>query len=155
MRNKKFTILLLGILLIGITGCGTKNDNLKATIIDNEGNTVKITSDELSSSYSNNPANYKSKYYGASIEFTGIIEKIRDVATEYYIDLEEGWSIVLNQKKSEDLVKDLNKGDKIQGSSNIEYKDSSTGNIKIYGMNCKGSIPCEPNYGKTIITKID
>lgn len=156
MKKKVLLFMLCWMLLLGITGCGTKSDDLKATIVDNEGKNIEMTSEELLSAYSDNPATYKSNYYGANIELTGTIEKIRDIATEYYIDLDEGWSIILNQKQSEDLVKGLNKGDKIQVSnSNIGYEDSSTGNVKIYGMNCNGSIPCDPDYSKTTITKVD
>lgn len=79
--KKVFFVVLCGLLLFGVTGCRSKeNDNSrltsKATIVNNEGNAETLTSNEIKKISDENESKFKKYYIGAKISFDAIVESI-------------------------------------------------------------------------------
>ena len=78
MKKSILTILLCGILIIGLTSCNSKNSNSKATITDNNEDVAELSFDELENIFNSNSVKFENNYSGATIKFEGIVESISD-----------------------------------------------------------------------------
>lgn len=79
---KRILYLSLVIILLLITGCGTKKDGdskeYKASIIDNENQTLKMSAKELKQILDENEAKFKKYYVGSKISFDGTVVKVEN-----------------------------------------------------------------------------
>lgn len=83
--NKTTKIILIAIvmiiaviILIKFLGIG----DTKATIIDNQGNTVELTAKELIDIYDENEATFDTLYHNAEVSLVGTVDKIEyDIST--------------------------------------------------------------------------
>lgn len=112
------------------TSTSAPSEEVKAEIIDNDGNIVYMTADEVSAAKDENEARFKKLYIGAKIEFTGTVESVRSDYTEYgwgwrfdSITFEEGWKVVLPHGEYDDILMKLSAGSKVKVNSNIFYAD--------------------------------
>lgn len=151
MSKKFLLIVLCGVLLLGITGCGTQE---KAKITEVNGETEDLTYSELSKIYEDNPLSFNEKYIGAKITVTGKIKEIKedesitvnhaydedgniyetdDITWRHrpMIELEDGWQIFIfgesEYKKIDSNVElsDLKVGDTIKVETQIVSIDES------------------------------
>lgn len=150
MKKKILGILVCGLVLIGLTGCG-KEEKAEITRIDNE--KENLTYSELSNIYKNNEISFNEKYIGAKITVNGKIKKIKkeeSVSTNYaydndgtiyeteeitrhlpMIELENGWRIFIfddlgyEKNNSNTKLSDLQIGDKIKVETQIVSVDTS------------------------------
>ncbi len=76
MKKKILSILLIGVMVIGLTGCNSKNSNSKATITDNNGDVVELSFEELENIFESNSVKFENNYSGATIKFKGIVKSI-------------------------------------------------------------------------------
>lgn len=111
-----------------------------ATVIDNEGNTIEITSDELIKINKENEAKFEKYYDGAKITFVGTVKSVEYgllLHTSHIIcdtiEFEEGWKVYLSHEQYYDLLVELSAGDKVEVQSNIYYAESLL--IDIRGTN--------------------
>lgn len=174
--KKKLLILICCVSLLGLVGCGKNDNNLGgkskvgiATIVDNNGETKKMTAKELLDIYNNNEAKFKKYYAGAEVNLTGIISSIDEsfsfikgtTVYLYVINLEDGWRIEIRKEGNEDFVADIDKGTKIQVSSNIV--DKWNNKVQVYGVKkCSEPSSCYDeldnpysDIDKTIISIVD
>lgn len=124
-------------------GADSKKE-ISATIVDNEGNTVLKTVDELVE-IAGNSAKFNKLYRGASIKFTGTVKKV-ETSMSYngggYYDIvffEEGWVVYLPEDvydngKYADILAEINIGDKVTVRSDICYCNTTLKEIDIRGM---------------------
>jgi len=177
-------LLILGFLVIGITGCGNKNDstdlgnssNDVATIIDNNGETQKMSAKELVQIYEKDEAEFKKIYTGADITVVGTFEVVKEkidfsiidgkseVVEVYELSLKEGWVIRINRQGNEDFIAKLNEGDKLEVKGNIAMGWNGTV-VKIFTVarnsvgnplfNSDGSPKYEYEMNSTTIRKIN
>ena len=114
-------------------------ETVKATIVDNEGNTVQMSSNELCKIHKENAANYKTKYFGAEATISGTVEKVElgtfDTCPGYVIHLQEGWEVMVGQVEHPEVA-DFSTGTKIQISAVLEYPEN--GIAKMAGMLAAG-----------------
>lgn len=78
MKKIVLSILLIGITVIGLTGCNSKNSNLKATIIDNNGDVAELSFAELANIFETNSVKFENNYSGATIKFKGNVKSISE-----------------------------------------------------------------------------
>ncbi len=104
--KKILGILVCGILLISLTGCG----NSKATITDNNGEVNELSLKEIENIYNKNSVKFENNYSGAKIEFKGTIESISDQISCEIVDtvcrkvtFTNGWYVYLL-----DNIEDIN-----------------------------------------------
>lgn len=165
MKKKILTILLCGVLVFGLTGCGAKNEendnneteskNSKATIVDNKGTTAEMSAKELYDIYNENELKFDKYYDGAKIQLTGTVEKVKENGIcgygVYEINLEDDWAICLYQEGNEDFVTELSKGTKIKANSNVGFVHGKQ--IYIHGVKCdENGENCEDDYDKITIS---
>ena len=124
LKRPAFVILLLFVLLVGgfIAKVVLSNLSSKAFVIDNNGNGISITKNELASLARENKSSFEKQYRGAEISFKGTV---KSVSTNVYvngssipvdiIEFKEGWKVYLyhlgiydidisNLKKEQSLV---------------------------------------------------
>ncbi|MBQ3009567.1 MAG: hypothetical protein IJD81_00085 [Oscillospiraceae bacterium] len=146
---KKLVSLLLTLsMLFALCACGGSTvKELPATIIDNEGNTVEMTHDELLQVNKDNQLKFEKLYGGADITFIGTVKNIK---TEIYaaatgvlssicwdeIYFEEGWKVLVHHGSYDDILMQLSAGDKLQVESQIYYAFIS---VEITGCDEYGS----------------
>lgn len=127
MKKRLLNILLCGILLIGLTGCGSSVN--KAIIVDNNGNSVSMSYQELLDAYNENSITFGSKYENASIDLVSYVDRVgangMKVPTVYLADK---WQVPLDQDNS--VLTELEKGTKIHVIGKINYY---YGNLRIIG----------------------
>lgn len=144
--KKLIALLMVVILGVSLCACGdnTKNtEELKASIIDNDGNACSLTSDELKEIEDTNEAQFDSIYCGADISFVGTVKKVetyfrRSGSSTVFdsISFEEGWKVYLLHDYNEDFIVNLSVGDKVKVESQIFGYD--VGYIEVMGMNGDG-----------------
>lgn len=129
--SKLKIVILIVVLFVAIIVVAMKfmGSNSAATIVDNNGNTVELTAEELQDIYNENEAQFEKLYSSASITLVGTVEKIEVNVTETLfgggmfnddiITLKEGWIVKLVHDSHKDLLLKLNKGDKIEVKSEI------------------------------------
>ena len=69
--KKILNILVILLFVCCTTACGNKNSDIKATITDNEGNIINMSSKEMFELYDGNEAKFDKYYLGAKITFVG------------------------------------------------------------------------------------
>ena len=124
-------------------GTGSKNET-PATIVDNEGNTVQKTATELIE-IAGNQAKFEKLYRGASIKFTGKVEKVATSMSYngggFYdmIFFEDGWIVRLPEDiygngKYADVLAEIDVGDSVTVESDICSCNTGLKEIDIRGM---------------------
>ena len=122
MRRKSLIILVVTIFGIGLTGCGKKIE-IRADVIDNEGNSSKMSANEIIEMKQSNAALYNENYSKAKIEVISYVEEIKGPYQymdhdEYYIAyevaLQGNWSARVD--RDNEVLKKLKKGDKVKVS---------------------------------------
>ena len=132
--KKALSLILALVLCLSLCACGGKNENdsgtnAKATIITNEGKTVKLSAEELFNEYDGNEARFNKLYGGASIEFVGTVKNVK-VETDVYngesittkqnkIVFEEGWSLILGSGNTTYDLANYYPGQKLKVSTGI------------------------------------
>lgn len=165
MKKKLLLGLLSGILLLGSTGCGVTNPReKKATIIDNEKSTIKLSANELYNISEENEAKFKKYYIGSKVIFEGTISSVETSTSSCYmntlfeqdqsklkmsgisyadstpcatINFEEGFKLLIPSIGVLDLA-DLNVGDKYNVEANIIYMWNKQ--VEICGMDEGGAV---------------
>lgn len=112
------------------------NNKVSATIIDNYGDKLEKAAVNLTAEYNDNSVQFDEQYLGASITVSGTVERVDhddELLTArgkiyqsdvYHIFLKEGWKIDVIGSEHPEVI-DLQKGDKVQISSQIEKGTSS------------------------------
>lgn len=111
--------MLTLLLIFSMCACSSATP---ATIIDNEGNTIEMTAEELIEIAEGNNAQYEKYYLGAAIEVTGEVSQIETGVGPYDNDcvyLEEGW-VIRTEDGWYDWA-DVAIGTKLKVKSNISY----------------------------------
>jgi len=119
--KKVISLILVLIMILSLSACGGTSSG--ATIIDNEGNTIQMTADELMEA-NGNEVYFDKMYAGAEIVVEGTVEK---VDFGFYsngspilfdrVELEEGWEVYLPHD-AYDLA-ELAVGTKVRIASNV------------------------------------
>lgn len=141
MKKVVSLILALCIVLSFCACSGSEGDNPKktnkATITDNEGNTVQLSAKELCKIYDENSINYEAKYLGAAATISGTVESVGSVYGYYYsfdvvkIQLRENWIIEVSELAHPEVV-NLSKGQKIEITAPLGWP--SKGNVTMDGI---------------------
>lgn len=77
MKKQILSILLVGTLLIGLTGCGNSNGSAKeAKVINTEGTEETLNAKDIYNIQQENSAKFKKYYTGAKISFDGTVESV-------------------------------------------------------------------------------
>lgn len=144
---KKLSLVLSIVLMMCImVACGSGEP---ATIIDNEGNTVQMTADELKAVYDENTERFEDLYKGAAIELIGTVERVDGRVVE----LKEGWDVELGKSwRQSDVLESLNAGDKVYVKSNIlsaTFVNVDIGGCKKYGYYSDDTLK------KTVLRTVD
>ncbi len=124
MKRKILAIIMIVALCLTFCACGGGGST--ATIIDNDGNTVQMTAQELIDISKENESKFKKQFELADITVEGKVEKVEESKIDFsirYVDvihlyLEGGWQIDLLKDKHEEVI-DLSKGDSVKVSSKI------------------------------------
>ncbi len=124
MKRKILAIIMIMALCLTFCACGGGGST--ATIIDNDGNTVQMTAQELIDISKENESKFKKQFELADITVEGKVEKVEESKIDFsirYVDvihlyLEGGWQIDLLKDKHEEVI-DLSKGDSVKVSSKI------------------------------------
>ena len=123
----KKVLALVTVMVMVFTLCACGGSGSPATIVDNDGNTVQMTAEDLVSIYEENEANYTKNYQGAEATVQGTVEKVDATMVTfgtynkqvYEVYLQEGWEITVLQE-FHDEVADLSKGDKVKITSTLQ-----------------------------------
>ena len=128
-KLKIMIVIVLILVALIVMAMQLLGSNSPATIVDNNGNTIELTAEELQDICNENEAQFKDLYSSASITLVGTVEKIEVDVTERLfgggafnddiITLKEGWIVRLVHDSYKDLLLKLNKGDKIEVKSEI------------------------------------
>ena len=128
-KLKIMIVIVLILVAFIVMAMQLMGSNSPATIVDNNGNTIELTAEELQDICNENEAQFKDLYSSASITLVGTVEKIEVDVTERLfgggafnddiITLKEGWIVRLVHDSHKDLLLKLNKGDKIEVKSEI------------------------------------
>lgn len=122
--KKVFSFLLIVFTIIVLTGCG--NNNNKLTIINNYGEEVKITSDELEELSCSNNSKFDKYYKEAKISFDGVVLSVdtdtvecavMGCASSDVINFEGGIKIALSKGRYD--LSELDKGTVLHIESTI------------------------------------
>lgn len=134
---KKFISFLIVIALVfSLSACGGSGS--PATITDNDGNVVQMTSKELCKVESENAARFEKVYYGADVVFTGTVKAVisntsfNGGLTVDGIEFEDGWEVHLRNGWYDDILLQLNSGDKVKVKSQIF--SASANKVTVLGM---------------------
>ena len=132
--KKAISLFLAFVMCLSLCACGGKNENdsgtsAKATIITNEGKTVKLSAEELFNEYDGNEARFNKLYFGASIEFEGTVDYIKANTSVFDGDsvrseqnkivFKEGWCVIIGSKNTTYDLADYYPGQKLQVSTGI------------------------------------
>lgn len=119
MKKNLLLVLLLGVLVLGLTGCGSGPKAKITNLLT--GKQEEYTSSELINLSKDNEVSFKSAYSGAKIEITGKVKEISDQSTYICVFLENNWVLHYSRpvfKGSDDIftpvASTLNKGDTIR-----------------------------------------
>lgn len=142
MKKKILSFLLILVLLIGMSGCGSdKNEIKEAFIMDNEGNEVQLSSKELMNIYDSNEAKFYKLYGGATITFESTVKSI-SVNTAVIVDsnhvtagqnkivFEDGWCLIIGNGNENFDLADYDKGDVLKVTTSIMTTPWDTDFIK-------------------------
>ena len=152
------------LMLVLVKGCGAElnTHNVPAKIVDNEGNHVEMTAKELEALQDENEAKFEKYYVGAKISFTGTVEEIKTNFTWNgssiifdAIYFEEGWYVFVLHGSENDLLGELEVGDKVEVESQIY--DAHMG-IRLQGSTKNaiyGTIYGEEDLLKTKLSLVD
>ena len=176
MKKKLLSILLIATLLIGLTGCGSsKNEVKEAYIMNNEGNEVQLSSEELMNIYDSNQAKFYKLYGGAMITFESVVESIA-INTEVIVDsnhittgqnkivFKDGWCLIIGSENENFDLADYNAGDVLQVTTSIattpwdtEFIKEVSGNKRVVWLIGNDKINYDEPYSniKTTITKVE
>ena len=178
MKKTMLAILLCGVLMLGLTGCGSQETSNIVTIGNEKEN---LTYKELSKIYKDNSIGFKEKYIGSTIVVNGKIKSIKDnetITLNYgyntdgtiyemsdnswklpMIELEDGWKIFIfsepryEANDSNVKIADLKVGDKIKVESHIiSVKESVVNEINLGTLQTSDSRFVDDT---TKITKVD
>ena len=143
----KRTILLLLALVMCLSLCACGGSEAKlATIVDNEGNTVQMSHDELQAIHDENQIKFEKYYVGADITFVGTVQSIKtgihagtgvlyDICWDT-IEFEEGWRADVHHGSYDDILAELSAGDKLKVESQIH---DGFIYVEVSGCNTDGS----------------
>lgn len=126
MNKKALIIIMVLALCFALCACGGSSET-KATIIDNEGNTVQMTAKELIALDDENGAKFDNLYQDAEINLVGIVESVDSGFMQNgvsflwdRITLENGWEIELYHGSHDDVLLELSAGDTVEVTSKIK-----------------------------------
>ena len=185
MKRRLLIVLILVFVVVGIVGCG-KNEDTSSTkegkkaketlvhVIDNNGDSIDISLNDLIKIDSENSARFDEEYIGATIEFEAKIEK---VSTNVSVDLGgcshgidqrdynsitfssiDGVTIVLGLDWTIDYnLSQYNKGDKVRVVTNISNTQIKNGEkiLKVANYDGPRGKSCIFNETPSVITKIN
>ena len=110
---KKLSKIVMSVLLVcTLAACSSKQSEVKATVINNSGNSENMTSTEIIKSYS------KKKYEGAKVTVTGTIQEL---GTSEVV-LEEGF--VIDATGKENSISTFKEGVSVKVQGYITKVDS-------------------------------
>lgn len=142
--KKLLAMVLVLVMVLSLGACGGGNgSSVKATIIDNDGATVSLSSKEILEIYNGNEAKFDKSYEGAQVTIAGTIESIEAGRNSslgqsvYGITLEEGWWIMV-LKNSHDEVVDLVPGDKVTITSTLQ--GCSVDKVELFSISSSGKV---------------
>ena len=108
MKKRILAIIMVMAMCLALCACGGGNSSAKASIVDNDGNSVSLSAVELSQLYDENSASYKDKYQGAEATIS-----------VYVIKLKEGWKITVLEEFHDEVL-DLSSGSKVTVTSHLQ-----------------------------------
>lgn len=126
--------VIIGIIAVVITSNNNSNDktttNQKATIIDNEGNEIEMSAEDLMNIFDTNEARFFKLYGGAKITFYGTVEQIgvnTDVMAQsgkittgqQKIIFKEGWGLTIGTENRKFDLSSYNVGDILKVTTSI------------------------------------
>ncbi len=130
--NKRIISLLLISVISLISACSSNNKSTKkAAIIDNNGNSVELTANELFKSYDENEARFDELYSGANITFIGTVKNLKKDCNVYTgegtvtadkskIVFEEGWCLIIDDENYFEIdLENIEKGEILSVSTEI------------------------------------
>lgn len=137
--KKLLSILFVVIFCLSLCACGNSANSTPADIVNDDGNIVQMSVNDLIDIYNENEAKFKS-YKGNDISFVGTVKKVEsdfrrtgDSFSTDTIIFEEGWEVIILVGDYNGLASKLSAGDKVSVSSQIY---SCNGNkVEIVGMN--------------------
>lgn len=135
MKKKFLAITMVLALCLSLCACGGSSDT-KATIIDNEGNTVQMTAKELIALDDENSAKFDNLYQNAEITLVGTVESVdsgfRENGVSFLWDritLEGGWQIQMYHGSHDEVLLELSAGDTVEITSKIKSTFGSCVNM--------------------------
>ena len=153
--KKKIAVLLSLVMIASVLvcGCGNENENagltadsteIKATIVDGDGETVELSSKELLAIQRENSAKFNQQYKDTEATIDGTVKRVENVykafgsnsVAVYELYLEEGWRITLLEEEHPEVV-DFSKGDKVEITSTI--RGVWAGDVEMYRIGHMGS----------------
>jgi len=165
--KKLLSLIMVLMMILSLAACGGASSEasnapeveaeteviIPATIIDNEGNEVQMTADELRAVEEENAAKFKQLYKNAEITITGTVESVDAYQMKfgsnnknvYYVNLEEGWRAIVLQELHGEVI-DLSRGDKVEIKSLLRYCGAT--HMEVYEIGQLGSEWTD----KTVIT---
>lgn len=125
--KKVVSMILTLVMVLSLCACGGgSTPATPATIVDNEGNTVEMTPEELIAIDNENGAKFDKYYEKAEITLTGTVKEItanvlvQSVGALYdIIELEEGWEVWVIHGSHDDVIVELSAGDTLEVSSQV------------------------------------
>ena len=139
-----FAFILALLMVLSLCACGG-GGGTKATIVDNNGNTVQMSAKELAAVYEENEAKYKNTYQKAKCTVDGTVDSVESFLESYgssrqsvyRITLNEGWQVTVLEKGHEEVI-DLSKGDKVQITSYLQIPWGSIIRMEAVHYNSSG-----------------
>lgn len=127
MKKRILAIIMIMAMCLALCACGGGNSSAKASIVDNDGNSVSLSAVELSKLYDENSASYKDKYQGAEATISGTVDNVSTnfekfgttSKSVYVIKLKEGWKITLLEEFHDEVL-DLSSGSKVTVTSHLQ-----------------------------------
>ena len=150
MKRKILFVLMFGVLVLGLTGCGSET---KAKITDNNGTTKEMTYSELKKELDENEERFEKYYHEADIVFEDKVSSIEKSTIIYAtlstngvrITFSGGWILELT---SEYDVSEIRKGDVLRVQSKI-YFDGYSFKIRDLYISVAGN-----GHESSIVTKV-
>lgn len=138
-------VAIIGIIAVVITSNNNSNDktttNQKATIIDNEGNEIEMSAEDLMNIFDTNEARFFKLYGGAKITFYGTVEQIgintsvmaqsgKITTGQQKIVFKEGWGLTIGTENRKFDLASYNAGDVLKVTTSIVTAKFDTEPIK-------------------------